>query len=215
MPPVLVTTRCASGYMLENPVYLALPRNVREDVYHGDNVTSAENQQERLIEFRGWVIGFVDGEGCFSIGFVRQPNRTNRRGYRTGYQISHRFAVTQGVKGIACLERLHEFFGVGRIFTNRRHDNHTEHLAQYVVDRRVDLIETIIPFFRQHRMLSPKQEDFEKFRACMELVDRGRHLSPAGLIEIAEIAQTMNRKKPRHELIRILRGHTPDIRDTG
>ena len=34
-------------------------------------MTSAENQQERLIEFRGWVIGFVDGEGCFSIGFFR------------------------------------------------------------------------------------------------------------------------------------------------
>jgi hypothetical protein len=27
--------------------------------------------------------------------------------------------------------------------------------------------------------------------------------------------QTMNRRKPRHELIRILRGHTPDIQDTG
>jgi hypothetical protein len=25
----------------------------------------------------------------------------------------------------------------------------------------------------------------------------------------------MNRRKPRHELIRILRGHTPDIRDIG
>src|ERR671936_2363087 len=59
--------------------------DVRSDVY-SDNVTGAENQQERLIEFRGWVIGFVDGEGCFSIGFTRQPNRVNRRGYRTGYQ---------------------------------------------------------------------------------------------------------------------------------
>ena len=39
-----------------------------------DNPDGAENQQERLIRI-GWVIGFVDGEGCFSIGFVRQPNR--------------------------------------------------------------------------------------------------------------------------------------------
>jgi hypothetical protein len=35
------------------------------------------------------------------------------------------------------------------------------------------------------------------------------------LLEIVEIVQTMNRRKPRHELIRILRGHTPDIRDIG
>jgi hypothetical protein len=27
--------------------------------------------------------------------------------------------------------------------------------------------------------------------------------------------QTMNRQKPRHELIRILRGHTPETLDTG
>jgi hypothetical protein len=197
------------------PVYLALPRNVRKDVYHGDNVSSAENQQERPIEFRGWVVGFVDGEGCFSIGFVRQPDRTNRRGYRTGYQVSHRFVVTQGVKSIACLEELHSFFGVGRIFINRRHDNHREHLAQYIVDRRNDLIDVIIPFFHDFPMISSKQRDFEKFAICVGLVDSGRHLTPAGLIEIAEIAQTMNRMKPRHELIGILRGHTPDVQDTG
>ena len=48
----------------------------------------AENQQERLIK-RGWVIGFVDGEGCFSIGFVRQPGVRGRGAYRTGYQVTH------------------------------------------------------------------------------------------------------------------------------
>jgi LAGLIDADG endonuclease len=54
----------------------------------------AENQQERLIEFRGWVIGFVDGEGCFSISFVRQQDRIGRKGYRVGYQVSPQFTVS-------------------------------------------------------------------------------------------------------------------------
>lgn len=48
-----------------------------------DNVLGADNQQERLIK-RGWVIGFVDGEGCFSIGFVHQEDGPGRKGYRTG-----------------------------------------------------------------------------------------------------------------------------------
>ena len=214
MPPTSVMVWCASGYMLENPVVSRTTRVVRTDIY-SDKVTGAENQQERLIEFRGWVIGFVDGEGCFSIGFNRQDDRVNRKGYRTGYQVSHRFAVTQGMKSVACLEELQSFFGVGRIFMNRRHDNHREHLAQYVVDRRTELIDVIIPFFRRFPMYSAKQEDFEKFATCLALVEQGRHLMPAGLAEIAEIAQTMNRRKPRHELIRILRGHTPDVQDTG
>jgi hypothetical protein len=99
-----------------------------------DNPTGAENQQERLSEDRGWVIGFVDGEGCFSIGFVRQGKRAGRNGYRTGYQVSHEFAVTQGASSVACLYELREFFGVGKVVANRRHDNHREHLYRFVVD---------------------------------------------------------------------------------
>src|SRR5437667_431692 len=83
----------------------------------------------------------------------------------------------------------------------------------YVVRRRADLLETVIPFFQQHPLRSSKREDFEKFVRCVELVAGGSNRTPTGLIEIAEIAQTMNRRKPRHDLIRILRGHTPDIQD--
>jgi hypothetical protein len=174
----------------------------------------AENQQERLIQI-GWVIGFVDGEGCFSVGFVRQPDRAGRKGYRVGYQVFHEFAVTQGARSIGCLEDLVEFFGVGSVIANRRHDNHREHLYRYVVRRRADLIETTIPFFVEHPLRSSKQRDFEKFTRCIELIDSDVHRTREGLADIAEIVQTMNRQKSRQDLIRILRGHTPEIQDTG
>ena len=179
-----------------------------------DNPNGAENQQERLIR-TGWVIGFVDGEGCFSIGFVRQPDRATRRGYTTGYQVFHRFVVTQGASSARCLEELRSFFGAGRIYVNRRHDNHREHLHQFIVGRREELLETVIPFFEQFPLRTAKQRDFEKFAVCLRKVSTGEHLTRRGLIEIAEIAQTMNHQKPRRTLIRILRGHTPDVRDTG
>src|SRR5436190_23536276 len=127
---MLVTVCLASGYMLENPSI----RPVRSlDLWSmwRHNPDGADNQQERLIR-TGWVVGFVDGEGCFSIGFVRQAGGLRRRGYRTGYQVFHRFVVTQGVRSLACLEDLRDFFGVGRLNENRRHDNHKEDLAQYV-----------------------------------------------------------------------------------
>jgi hypothetical protein len=179
-----------------------------------DNPDGAENQQERLIQL-GWVIGFVDGEGCFSIGFVRQGGGRGRSGYRTGYQVSHEFAVTQGAQSVSCLHELVAFFGVGQVLGNKRYDDHREHLYRFVVRRRADLIERIIPFFRRHPMRTSKQRNFEKFASCVEKVSAGHHLSFEGLADIAEIAQTMNRQKPRTELIRILRGHTPNIQDTG
>lgn len=179
-----------------------------------DNPAGAENQQERLLRI-GWVTGFVDGEGCFSVGFIRQGDREGRRGYRTGYQVAHEFAVAQGAQSVHCLNSLEEFFGVGAVIPNRRYDNHRGHMYRYVVRKRTELLETIIPFFLQYPMRSSKQENFEKFAYCVALVDAGLHLTAPGLIEIAEVAQTMNRRKPRSDLIRILRGHTPDVRDSG
>jgi hypothetical protein len=155
--------------MLENPVY---PSGTRASLNGmcSDNPNGAENQQERLLR-TGWVIGFVDGEGCFSVGFVRQGDRSGRRGYKTGYQVAHEFAVTQGAQSVQCLHELEEFFGVGSVIPNRRYDNHRENLYRYVVRKRADLLETIIPFFMQNPMRSSKQENFEKFAYCVALID--------------------------------------------
>jgi hypothetical protein len=179
-----------------------------------DNPASAENQQERLISI-GWVIGFVDGEGCFSIGFVKQPDRVARRGYRTGYQVAHSFVVVQGARSVQCLHELRGFFGVGAVSINRRYDDHKEHMRRYHVSARRELLEVVIPFFREHPLRSSKRHDFEAFARCVGICATGRHLTVPGLIEIAEIAETMNHRKSRKELIRILRGHTPDTLDPG
>ena len=179
-----------------------------------ENPVGADNQQERLIRI-GWVVGFVDGEGCFSIGFIRQPSREGRCGYKTGFQVAHEFAVTQGEQRLSCLADLQAVFGVGKLVPNRRYDDHREHLYRYVVRKRSDLLETIIPFFQRYPMHSTRQANFEKFVLCLELIESGRHLTREGLVEIAEITQTMNRRKPRRDLIRILRDHTPNIHDSG
>ena len=172
------------------------------------------NQQERSIDPQ-WVTGFVDGEGCFSIGFVRQPDRRSRKGYRTGYQVSHDFVVVQGARSAGVLHGLREFFGVGSVYINTRHDNHRENMHLYSVHRRSDLVEVIIPFFRQNRLRTSKAVDFEKFARCLELISANAHLTRNGLIAIAQITETMNRQKPRTEMIEILRDHTSDVRDSG
>src|SRR5665213_2469940 len=108
----------------------------------------AENQQERLIKI-GWIVGFVDGEGCFSLGFVKQSDKkeTNRtrKGYKTGYQVFYEFAVTQGESSLQSLQVLKDFFGIGSLYPNRRYDNHKENLYRYVVRKREDLVQVIIP----------------------------------------------------------------------
>lgn len=176
------------------------------------NTTRADNQQERLAKHIGWIVGFVDGEGCFSINFIRQPDRKEkervRRGYKTGYQIFHEFAVTQGESSKDVLDDMREYFGVGGVYVNTRYDNHTEHLYRYVVRKRSDLLNVIIPFFERNTLLTVKQKNFTKFAACVRAIEQKKHLTPRGLTAIARIASTMNRKRNGKVLARILRDHT-------
>jgi hypothetical protein len=117
--------------------------------YSSDNSSAADNQQERLIKI-GWITGYVDGEGCFSINLIRQPHRHNRRGHKTGFQVAHEFAVTQGASSVDSPHLLVKFFSVGAVYINRRYDNHKEHVYRYCVRARKELVNTIIPFFEQY-----------------------------------------------------------------
>jgi hypothetical protein len=208
--------------MLETPWMLRYSlydeERVREpdllESYSSENSSAADNQQERLVRI-GWITGFVDGEGCFSIHFVRQAERLGRRGYRTGYQVAHEFAVTQGAKSVECLRLLKHHFGVGEVYRNRRHDNHKEDLFRFSVARRNDLIKVIIPFFEKYPLRTSKQFDFAKFAECVRLMQFNVHLTPNGLIRIAEIAETMNHCKSRTKMIRILRDYMPNADKIG
>src|SRR3990167_9821942 len=111
---------------------------------------SADNQQERL-KITSWITGFVDGEGCFSISIFR--NKTSK----LGWQIFPEFAVTQGEKSLASLKLLKNFFGCGKIFINRRHDNHKENIYRYCVRSLKELDQVIIPFFKANRLRTSKE----------------------------------------------------------
>ena len=178
------------------------------------NVSRAENQQERLVTI-GWVVGFVDGEGCFSMGFVKQSDRKEkdrtRKGYKTGYQIFYEFAVTQGESSLESLEKMKNFFGVGKLYINKRYDNHKEHLYRYVVRKKDDSVNVIVPFFKKYELRTSKKKNFEIFSRCLEEVCKGSHLTTKGAIKIALMTEKMNHKKSRSELISILRNQTSDF----
>jgi hypothetical protein len=152
------------------------------------NPIGAVNQQERP-GFEQWVVGFVDGEGCFSISVVKNV------GCRLGWQVQHEFSVTQAAPSRAVLEELVEFFGCGSIIENTRSDNHRYRLMRFAVKRRSDLTGLIIPFFEEHPLRTAKQNDFRSFCEVISMMREDRHLTIQGLREIAQITETMNRKQ--------------------
>ena len=155
-----------------------------------NNLPSGENQQERLNPY--WLVGFTDGEGCFSISIFK--NKT----LKSGFQVFPEFVLTQSAKSVNTLEKVQNFFGCGRIYKNKRYDNHREPLYRYCVRNKTDLIEKICPFFNKYTLLTAKKNDFELFKQGLEIIKNGEHLTDKGFIKIQEIASQMNRQKPRN-----------------
>jgi len=120
-----------------------------------ENDPSRDYQQERLDPW--WIVGFVDGEGCFSVSTFK--NHTCKSGYQTLFE----FVITQGEKSKRALERIKEYFQCGHIYINRRYDNHNYNLFRFCVRKQADLKSIIIPFFKKHPLQSAKRQQFEKF----------------------------------------------------
>ena len=135
-------------------------------------------QSERLEA--QWVVGFVDGEGCFFVGINPHPEMTS------GFQVLPEFTVVQHKRDIQLLFALKAFFGCGVV-----RQNHGDRMAYRV--RGLDhLTQRVIPFFEQHKLKSKKRVDFEKFRRVLQLMDRKEHLKADGIETIRAIASTMN-----------------------
>ena len=154
-----------------------------------DKPSGADNQQERP-GFAEWVVGFVDGEGCFSVPIFR--NHT----CRVGWQVQPTFTVVQGERSKGVLDLLKQYFGCGSVGRNVRHDNHREAMYQYTVRAIDDLECHIIPLFKEHPLVTAKSVDFDKFVEVVALMRSRAHLTMSGMTRIAQIAQTMNRRKP-------------------
>ena len=129
-----------------------------------------------------WVVGFVDGEGCFYVGINPHPEM------KTGFQVLPEFTVVQHERDVQILYALKSFFGCGVV---RR--NHGQRMAFRV--RGIEHLEKcIIPFFEAHPLKTRKQIDFLRFRKVVTLMARGEHLTPEGIERIRKIASRMRER---------------------
>jgi hypothetical protein len=154
-----------------------------------ENVMSADNQQERLVTI-GWIVGFTDGEGCFTLSINR--NKTTK----LGWQVMPEFVLTQGEKSLSSLEKARDYFGCGRIYINHRHDNHKEPLYRYCVRRLNELETIIIPFFEAYPLQTWKLHSFQIWSEAVMLIQRRRiHLTLEGIEQLAHLSSQINLQK--------------------
>jgi hypothetical protein len=159
---------------------LLVPGSSDRTALYSDNVLGADNQQERLDSY---ISGYVDGEGCFAVSINRNPT------CRSGYQLVPEFHVSQNGDRAQVLGMIRERFGgCGYIKSNGRKDR----VLVYVVRRREDLLEHVIPFFERSPLWSSKHGDFEKFATIVRSMTLGQHRTPSGFAALLDEALSMN-----------------------
>lgn len=146
-----------------------------------DTVTGVANRQERLDAY---VAGYVDGEGSFHVAIQRNKST------RVGWQLVPEFHVSQAAERRQVLDVLRQRLSCGRIQENHRGTKDTT--LVFVVRKRRDLLERVVPFFEQQPLLSVKQQEVETFATIVKAMADGQHLSWGGFVRLRALALSMN-----------------------
>ncbi len=134
-----------------------------------------------------WIVGFIDGEGCFHVGISKHKD------LRAGYQILPELTVVQHQRDIDLLYELRSVMNCGVV---RR--NHGDRFCWRV--RNLDnLIKVIIPFFDKHPLKSKKAIEFLRFKKVVLMMHKGEHLTKEGFLKIIKIASEMNRARTKNK----------------
>ena len=152
-----------------------------------DNPSGADNQQETpqpSVQLDpAWIVGFVDGEGCFSVSLHRN-SMMHRHG---GWQIQAAFHVYQHQDSGHVLLALRSYFGCGQI----RSKGPNSDVLTFSVTKLVDLETIIVPFFECNKPLV-KDRDFRKFAEVVRALKRKEHLTALGFERVVRLAYSMN-----------------------
>ena len=175
-----------------------------------DNPIGADNQQETKDLDVGldpwWVVGFVDGEGCFSVAIHRNERNARRTG---GWQLTPVFQVYQHEKELKLLDRVCSFFGTGSVVPKGGGSS----VLTYRVSSLVALRDYLLPFFERYRPIV-KGPDFDLFAKIVRSMLNKEHLEPDGFNRLVHLAYAMNahgkqRKRPIDD---VLQGSSETIR---
>ncbi len=154
-------------------------KSVFPDIIKVERPLVLEDSQK--IPDPNWLAGFANGEGCFFI------NRQNRSTLKLGVHIVLRFQLTQHSRDEKLMQSFVDYFQCGKYFSVSGQE-----AGHFIVSSLSDIVEKIIPFFNEYKLIGEKREDFQAWCKAAELMKSKKHFTPEGLEEILEIKAKMN-----------------------
>lgn len=124
-----------------------------------------------------YIVGFVDGEGCFSISLNKNDDRLP--------EVRLIFEIELREDDEPILREIREVLNCGNIYrlNYERYAKWRPHV-KLKVSNFTDISTKIIPFFQRYPLQAKKRRQFEQFCQVAELVKAKRHLTLEGIEQI-------------------------------
>nr|ATI20347.1 LAGLIDADG endonuclease [Juglanconis sp.] len=145
------------------------------------------NQKNRLLVHTPkipnpfWIAGFTSGEGCFFFNIGKDSKM------KLGYRVRVGFQLTQHIRDRQLLILLETYFGCGKYYLANDHRH-----GDYIVSDISALIEKIIPFFTQYKIIGIKEQDYLCWCEAINLIIAKKHLTLEGIDQIRKLRGNMN-----------------------
>jgi len=124
-----------------------------------------------------FITGYSDAEGCFNVGFQKNPNGK--------FYVRPTILIQVHSKDSLLLMQIKDYLGgIGNINSNGK-------VSRFTV-RSLDDILKMILHFDNYPLITQKKSDFLLFKQIIGKMVQGEHLSLKGLQEIVNIRASMN-----------------------
>lgn len=145
------------------------------------NVVGVERPiiNNQIIQSPLWLVGFVDGEGCFYLKITKNK------------QVNLVFSITQHTRDKNLFNIIKSYLGCGIIEEVYTRPN-TVNLVVYKLE---DILKKIIPIFEENSLITKKNLDFNYFSEVSYLMNNKEHLIEEGYNKILLIKKLKNNKE--------------------
>lgn len=139
---------------------------------------------DQVIPHPDWMAGFVSGDGSFYLT-IRKSHEL-----KVGYRAEVGFQITQHSRDQIFMESFIPYFNCGKVKKDTRHS-----VLYFTVSNFTHLIERIIPFFQEHKILGVKFLDYGDWCKAAEIIKTKAHLTTEGINELRKLQDGMNSKR--------------------
>ena len=150
-------------------------------------MTSREQEGQNQLD-PNYIVGFVDGEGCFSVTCGKRSD------CKVGYEIKAAFEMEVVIDDYPVMRKIYNTLGKpGQLYFSefKRYQNWKPH-CKIKVSNMKDIVEKIIPFFKVHPLQSKKRKSFAIFCKIIKMIRQKKHLDPRYAQRIITMRNRMN-----------------------